>query len=605
MSFFCGWFPNDPREQAEGVVEAMGRALRVHSGQSWACWPFPCLSVGILELPTQEPVEQAYAPAISSDKHYYLWMFGEVFKGGKLIDIHGVEHTRTLSFRQALLNNLLKHGVESIKELDGEYNIVLWDRAKKVLTLLNDRFGGLPFYWASSSYGFAFASGVRGVLMAPGISADPDPEAIREAVTFGGYRLSNRTNIRAVKMVPGASIVTVHNGRPTLRRYWHWSDIESVPERPIPDLIKQIHHLWRQAVEHRLAGAKRPGQLLSGGLDSRLILAEAAPHVPKWTAITFGIAGCDDARYAQQAADAMGVTWVFHPLYTGKDPDWLDYRTSYIQKTDGLIDLHDLKYVETIPLQSTLLDVHLSGYIGDAVIGPTFNDVATAKQVLAKMPFYRTKIGMNQTEALERINEIFSSLDDAPARFALFEHKLPQSTNRWIAAFRPWIRVRKPFLDCDFFDFCQGLQPEIRGKQAIYQRWLKFRYPECFARIPWQKTGVPILTSYWLWQVDRVRRFAWRKVQPYLSKIGISTHPRLRYYTADEFHWRTPEARIRIEGVILRPGSLCCDILGHEAVKNVVSAWFERVDSPAQVIGAMYVYEVYHRDLHTYLRTTR
>ena len=78
--------------------------------------------------------------------------------------------------------------------------------------------------------------------------------------------------------------------------------------------------------------------------------------------------------------------------------------------------------------------------------------------------------------------------------------------------------------------------------------------------------------------------------------------PRIHYYTDDAVFWRTPEARARIEGTILRPESLCCEILGREAVAGVVRDWFDRAAAPTPVIGAMYVYETYHRDLSAQLR---
>ena len=66
-----------------------------------------------------------------------------------------------------------------------------------------------------------------------------------------------------------------------------------------------------------------------------------------------------------------------------------------------------------------------------------------------------------------------------------------------------------------------------------------------------------------------------------------------------------PEARARIEGTILRQDSLCCDILGREAVTTVVKDWFDRLAAPTQVIGALYVYEMYHRKLPDLLQDVR
>ena len=602
MSMLCVWVPENQAAQENQVVTAMGRALRAYPGQSWASWTVPGLAVGLLEAPTAESAQQVYAPAVSGDGRFFLWMAGEVFVGDDLLRVPQVEATRRLSFRCLLLEYLLQNGVGAITKLDGEYHIALWDAEEKTLQLINDRFGGLPLYWARSPQGMAFAGGVRGVLAVPGVPADPDPEAIREAVTFGGFRLGDRTNVAAVKMLPAASVATVRKGELSFRRYWHWTDIPVQPERPLADVIPEVHFLWKQAIARRLSNVQRPGQTLSGGLDSRAILAEASPQAPGWTAITYGVAGCDDARYARRAAAQVGATWVFHPLYSGQNPDWLERRTDYIQPTDGLIDLTDLMHLEVLPLQAQLLDVHLSGYIGDAVSGPTFNHVTTPEDVLISLPWYHTSVGKDWHTALTQVRALMAPLAAAPARFALFDHKLSQSTNRWTVAWRPWLRVRKPFVDYAFFDFCQGLPAEVRGQQRLYEQWLRTLYPQCFATVPHQKTGLPILTPLWQIRLEQGRRVAWRTVQPWLANLGFPARPRIRSYHDDATFWRTPEARARIEGTILRRDSLCCDILGREAVNAVVKDWFDRLAAPTQVIGALYVYEVYHHDLSTHLR---
>jgi asparagine synthase (glutamine-hydrolysing) len=563
------------------------------------------LSIGLLELPEAESPAERYAPAVTPDGRYHLWMVGEAFDGGGFVEVLDPVYSRTLHFRRLLLLNLLGRGVDAIAKLDGEYQIVLWDARDRILVLLNDRFGGIPLYWSRSPKGFAFAGGVRGILMAPGIRCDPDPEAIREAVTFGGYRLGDRTNVVAVKMVPGASVVTVREAHTTFRRYWRWADLPARPSGSIDGLIDEAQSLWQRAIRLRLSGATRPGETLSGGLDSRAILAEAAQVTPTWTAITYGLAGCDDARYARRAAEAMGVTWVFHHLYSGRNPDWLDVRTSYVQEVDGLIDLTDLMHLEVLPLQSALMDLYLSGYIGDAVSGPTFNDVVTSADVLRYLPFYETRVGLSRAAALARVEEQVSALDGAPARFAVFEHKLPQSTNRISAACRSWLRLRKPFVDYAVFDFWQSLPSELRGRDRLYERWLRSRYPVCFREIPNQKTGLPILAPSWRLALARGRRLAWRTIQPSLVNLGLSARPRLRYYHADQVFWRVPQTRERIEGMILRQGSLSCEIFGRESVLAVLSDWFDRLAVPTQVIGALYVYEAYHSDLQRHLDAAR
>jgi hypothetical protein len=272
--------------------------------------------------------------------------------------------------------------------------------------------------------------------------------------------------------------------------------------------------------------------------------------------------------------------------------DWLAARSRHIQHTDGLIDLGDLMHVDTIEVQAEEMHVHFSGYVGDAVCGPTFSDIETVDDLYRTLPFYGTGLGMSGTEAHQRVLQMVDGLEGAHLRYVVYENKLPQSTNRWTAAWRPWVRVRKPFLDYQLFDFWQGLPTYVRREERLYERLLLARYPELFARIPNQRTGVPVLAPNWKRQLNRTARFT-------LRKLKISTG--VRQYRNDLGH-SGREIRARIEETILQNDALCCEILGRQKVKDVVRAWFEHGRAPEQVIGALYVYESYHRNLIAYLR---
>jgi hypothetical protein len=134
---------------------------------------------------------------------------------------------------------------------------------------------------------------------------------------------------------------------------------------------------------------------------------------------------------------------------------------------------------------------------------------------------------------------------------------------------------------------------------------LKARYPEFFARIPDQSTGVPVLTPRWRFNAVRAGRFACRIIQRTANRIGVPMAPRQRAYHDDERVWSEVSTRGRIESVILRRDSLCCEVFGRQAVADVVKQWFERGEGPAQIVGALYVFELYHRDLPASLRAVK
>src|ERR1051325_1044372 len=168
------------------VISSMSGALRSNGGQHLKLWPMGALGIGVLERPFTG--EKFLPEPVSRPDGYTLWMAGEAFEWPSS-GLRSAGESRTTAFRSRLLDALVERGGAAIADLDGEYQIALWNRRTRTLQLFNDRFGALPLYVASSAEGYAFAGGVRGVLMAPGVSTEPDVEAIREAVSFGGYRL--------------------------------------------------------------------------------------------------------------------------------------------------------------------------------------------------------------------------------------------------------------------------------------------------------------------------------------------------------------------------------------------------------------------------------
>ena len=142
---------------------------------------------------------------------------------------------------------------------------------------------------------------------------------------------------------------------------------------------------WASAMAKRLEGSEAPGLTLSGGLDSRVILAEGVRQDRSLTALTYGVPHSDDVRIAARAARAAGAPWELYPLYAG---GWLERRTNRILETDGLMDLVDLMHTEPFDRMPACFDVNLSGYVGDAVAGSTLFFVDRPEDLLASMPYY-------------------------------------------------------------------------------------------------------------------------------------------------------------------------------------------------------------------------
>lgn len=606
MTAFFAWLPNTERADAPTIATAMGSALRVHAGQGAAWWQDGPLVLGVLELGSDHDVASQYAPVVSADGTRLTWLVGEVYEAAGW---EGVSATlsRTALFRKRVAEAFDDDPDRTLRRLDGEFVLLQWDRRTRALTVATDRFGSLPVFTATFDGALAVASGVRGVLAASPRAPEPDLDALREAVSYGGFRMGARTNVRGVELMHAASCLCLTAGDGMdASRWWHWKSLPEIKTRKLEATIEELHLRWQQAVQVRLDGVAKPGQTLSGGLDSRAILAEVSRGGAKVNALTYGVPGCDDARYGEMAARAAHANWTFLSLYHGGNPAWLDARLAHVQHTDGLIELGDLMHTEALPWVTSHADALMSGYIGDAVVGPTFNHIKTPDDVLAALPYYGDVLGEPHDVARERAAHMIAALDGAPPRFALFDDKLPQSTNFCHGAlWRPWVRLRRPFLSHALFDYAQGIEAVWRGRRDLQAHWLRGRYPALFATIPNQKTGVPVGATPWQLRVAGARRKAARVAQRAASALGVSLPTHARNFTDDARMWRASGVREAIGAILRAPDALHHGAFAPGAVDGVLDNWEREAAAPAQVIGALVVFEHYHKGLGAHLAAAR
>jgi hypothetical protein len=526
-----------------------------------------------------------------------LLIVGDVYAlRAPLVDSHGSNDP--VLWQRQLMRQLRARGVEALRSLDGDYQLVYWNAEAKTATVASDRFCSWPMYWAAPPAGAAFACGVRGVLAAPGVASDPDIDAIREAVSFGGYRLGDRTNIRAVKMLSVGTALTLREGAAATPRYWTWREVAGTARATSADAMAEAGSLWRRAIERRRIGNGRSGQTLSGGRDSRAILGEATRDRSTWTAITYGLPGSDDVRFAERAARAAGAEWLFSPLYRRGDPDWLETRTRQVQDSDGLIELVDLMHLEPLDRIVQSVDELFVGTYGDFVFGTTYANVHSADMALHAMPFSGAPIAFDGAEAVRRLLSL-SPAGTSPDPFLVVEHKYPQALSRPSAAVAAWLPVRRPFLDLDLVEFCATRSAQAR--HALYETWLRSSYPNVFKGAPIQKTGAPVGAGPVRKNAARAGRVLRRAVRHMAVKMGRRVEPWSRTYTADEEQCARPEIRSRLEATILRPDSIVCALWGREAIASLLDGWLDKHQGPSQVIGALYVWEAYHRDLPAHL----
>jgi len=172
-------------------------------------------------------------------------------------------------------------GPDAVHRFNGMFAFAVWERSTGRVTLVRDRLGIKPLYLAERPGSLRFASALPALVAAGGIDTDIDPVALNHYMSFHAVVPPPHTILRGVtKLPPGHMLTCEADGSMRLSRYWE------VRFEGTDDDLRLGEDAWRErileslraSVSRRMVADVPVGVLLSGGLDSSLIvglLAEA------------------------------------------------------------------------------------------------------------------------------------------------------------------------------------------------------------------------------------------------------------------------------------------------------------------------------------------
>ena len=218
---------------------------------------------------------------------------------------------------EVLLKAYDQWGDRFVDRLHGMFAFALSERDSGRLLLGRDRLGIKPLYVADVDGRLRFASTLPAILAGGGVDTRIDPVALHHYLTFHSVVPAPHTILRGVRKLPPATLLAVEpDGRRVETTYWEprferdpakasWSD------RDWEDATLEA---LRLAVERRLVADVPVGCLLSGGLDSSLIvglLAEAGQRGLETFSIGFEAAGGeagDEFQWSDIVAERFATT---------------------------------------------------------------------------------------------------------------------------------------------------------------------------------------------------------------------------------------------------------------------------------------------------------
>jgi asparagine synthase (glutamine-hydrolysing) len=167
-------------------------------------------------------------------------------------------------------------GLDCVKHFQGMFAFAIWERASGRLVLGRDRLGIKPLYFSEKAGRFRFASTVQALLAAGGVDTSIDPASLHHYLSLHAVVPAPRTILKGVRKLPAATLYVVEpDGARHERQYWQLD----VGARTADGTLEEAD--WREAtldvlgkaVERRRVADVPVGVLLSGGLDSSLLVA--------------------------------------------------------------------------------------------------------------------------------------------------------------------------------------------------------------------------------------------------------------------------------------------------------------------------------------------
>lgn len=162
-----------------------------------------------------------------------------------------------------------------VDRLNGMFAFALWERDSGKLLLVRDRLGIKPLYYFETANCLRFASTLPALLAGGGVDASIDPVALHHYLTFHAVVPAPHTILTGVRKLPPGSMLTIEpGGARRHHQYWRATYGPQAGDEKLSaaDWQERVNEVLRRAVRRRLIADVPVGVLLSGGLDSSLIV---------------------------------------------------------------------------------------------------------------------------------------------------------------------------------------------------------------------------------------------------------------------------------------------------------------------------------------------
>jgi asparagine synthase (glutamine-hydrolysing) len=433
MPGIVGIITKRPRSWAETQVSAMVEAIRHESFYQTGTWSDEAAGIYVGWTARENSFSDG-TPHIDP-------------RGDVALIFSGEEYSEACMCRSERLSHFTKLYDEDPKfpaALNGMFHGLIADSARGTATLFNDRYGMHRLYYHESPDSFYFAVEAKAILAArPGLR-QPDPKGIGEFVACSCV-LENRTIFKDIYALPAASAWVFRHS--TIERkctYFHPSEWEQQTALDEKSYYRELRDVFSRNLPLYFGGREPIGMTLTGGLDTRMIMAWHKPAPGSLPCYTFGgmYRDCYDVRIARRIAKLCRQSHQVIPVAEEFLARFSHYAERSVYLSEGGVDVYRASDLYVSERARDIAPAKVVGTYGSEILRQ-----AVMFKPMKPMP------GLFRPEFLANVDQARYTYAEArrthPVTFAAFRQS-PWYHHGILGLERTQLSVHSPYMDNEF-----------------------------------------------------------------------------------------------------------------------------------------------------------
>ncbi len=543
-------------------------------------------------------------PIWNEQKNICLIFSGEVFPDGQETGFLKSKGHRFQADNASYLIYLYEEiSLDFLKKLNGWFSGLLIDLRENKCFLFNDRYGMEKIYFHEGAEAFYFASEAKALLKVLPQTRELDWRSFGEFLTCSCV-LQNRTLFSGISLVPGGSRWTFAKGRLSEKQaYFTRETWEKQPQLLAADYYEAFKATWKRVLSRYFHAGERAALSLTGGVDSRMMIAWMNAEPGALPCYTWGsrYRDCNDVRLARKIAAICGQTHQTIPLDGTFLSDFPKLAEKAVNISDGMTDVTGAIDIYLQRVAREIAPVRLSGANGGELLR-------------RKISFKASPVrGSLFSPELQRFTETAATtyateLAGHKVSFSAFK-QAPWYMTRAFSLERSQLILRTPYLDNDLVALSYQAPPECQD--IFFALRLTSEGNPALANIATDR-GINLRTPASAKQVRHFfqqflfkAEYAFDSGMPqWLAKLDHALAPLrieklfLGRHKTDHFRiWCRDELAAYIKEVLLDPSTLRRPYLQSRQVEKIVASHIKGVGNHTDEIIRLLTAELVQRTL--------